>query len=82
MKLYLEMGPLKGDEGEMRSQRVGLIQCDLVTSADQDHCTEDNHVQTQGGDGIHTKERSLRRTSLLVSGLRNKCLSPQPVSSS
>lgn len=57
MRLYLEVGPLKGDEGEMRSQGWALIQCDLVTLAEQDSCTEDDHVQTQGGHGIHTPRR-------------------------
>lgn len=55
MRLYLEMGPLKGDEGEMRSQWWALIQCDLVT-LEQDSCREDNHVQMQGGDGICTHQ--------------------------
>lgn len=38
MRLYVEMGPCRGDKGEMRSLGRAVIQCNLVSLEDQDRC--------------------------------------------
>lgn len=38
MRLYVEMGHCRGDEGKMRSLGRAIIQCDLVSLEDQDRC--------------------------------------------